>query len=238
MFTIAIINQKGGSGKSTIAECLAVAAELDGKASAILDLDPQGTVYSWSKRREADNPPVLSVTAASYRDEWQRLKEAGAEVIIIDTPARLQEVILGAADLADLVIVPAKATIKDLERVEISIKLACMNSSANNPKPVFVVFNQVRPQRGRSDEAENAIKAQRYPVCPIRIGLRVDYEDADDIGLTPQEYRPKGKAAQEIGALYRYVSKLQKQIERDSVNKLTSSRVNTLEQKQGRAAND
>ena len=73
MFTIAIVNQKGGSGKSTLAECLAVAADLDGKASAILDLDPQGTVYSWSKRRKDANPPVLSVTAANYRDEgWCR----------------------------------------------------------------------------------------------------------------------------------------------------------------------
>ena len=117
MFTIAIVNQKGGSGKSTIAECLAVAAEQDGKATAVLDLDPQGTVYAWSKRREEANPVVRSVTAANYKDEWEELKELGADWVIIDTPARLQDVVLNAADLADLVIVPAKATIKDLERV-------------------------------------------------------------------------------------------------------------------------
>lgn len=208
MFTIAIVNQKGGSGKSTIAECLAVAAEQDGKAAAILDLDPQGTVYAWSKRREDANPPVMSVTAANYKDEWQRLKDAGAEFVIIDTPARLQDTVLNAADLADLIIIPAKPTIKDLERVEDSIKLACMNE----PKPIFVVFNQVRPQKARAEEAEKAIKAQRYPVCSVRIGMRVAFEDSDMTGQTPLETEPHGKAAQEIRQLYRYVVKLQKEI--------------------------
>ena len=85
MQTIAIVNQKGGSGKSTLAECLAVAADMNGVAAAILDLDPQGTSYAWSKRREASNPPVLSVTAASYRDEWEKLKAAGAELVGLDT---------------------------------------------------------------------------------------------------------------------------------------------------------
>ena len=61
MFTIAMVNQKGGSGKSTLAECLAVAAYLDEKASAILDMDPQGSAYKWSRRRQEPNPPVESV---------------------------------------------------------------------------------------------------------------------------------------------------------------------------------
>ncbi|MEM9128425.1 MAG: ParA family protein [Pseudomonadota bacterium] len=211
MFTIAIVNQKGGSGKSTLAECLAVAATEDGQGAAILDLDPQGTVYAWSKRREAENPPVLSVTAANYKDQWQALDDAGADLVIIDTPARLQDTVLNAADIADLVIVPAKATIKDIERVEDSIKLACMNSA----KPTFVVFNQVRPQKSRSEDAEAAIKAQRFPVCPVRIGFRVAFEDSDMVGQTPLETEPSGKAAEEIRQLYAYVKKLTKQIEVD-----------------------
>lgn len=210
-----------------MAECLAVAAELEGTASAILDLDPQGTVYAWSKRRESANPPVLSVTAASYKDEWQRLKDAGAELVIIDTPARLQDVVLSAADLADLIIVPAKATIKDLERVEDSIKLACMNSA----KPAFVVFNQVRAQKGRSEDAEKAIKSQRYPVCPVRIGLRVAFEDSDMTGQTPQETEPSGKAANEIRLLYKYVSRLLAQVESEGVNNFTGEEVNKSKSK-------
>lgn len=222
MYTIAVVNQKGGSGKSTLTECLAVAAWLDNKAAAILDLDPQGTIYAWSKRREETNPPVLSVTAANYKDEWERLKEAGAELILIDTPARLQESVMNAASLADLVIVPAKPTIKDLERVEDSIRLACINQ----PIPTIVVLNQVRPQVSRSLEAEKAIAAQRYPVCPIRIGHRVAFEDSDMSGQTPQETEPQGKAAEEIKQLYKYVCKIFHQITKEHVDNITTPKVN------------
>jgi chromosome partitioning protein len=231
MRTIAIINQKGGSGKSTIAECLAVAADLDGQAAAILDMDPQGTVYTWGKRRLAEaqeaaqkrgedpagvavNPPVISVTQANYKDEWERLREAGADLIIIDTPARLDTWAMNAAELADLVIIPSKPTVKDLERVEASIKLACMSET----RPAFVVLNQIRPQGDRTTQAESFIKAKHYPVCPARLGFRVAFEDADTLGQTPQETEPSSKAAKEIGEVYRYTSKLMHQLTSKEVN--------------------
>ncbi|MCP4698725.1 MAG: ParA family protein [Gammaproteobacteria bacterium] len=221
MKTVAIINQKGGSGKSTIAECLAVAAYLDGQAAAILDMDPQGTCYMWGKRRLATaqdvaltrggdtasiavNPPVISVTQANYKDEWERLSQAGADLVVIDTPARLDTWALNAADLADLVIIPSKPTIKDLERVESSIKLACMSEI----RPVFVILNQTRPQGDRTTQAEEFIKARHFPVCSARLGFRVAFEDADTLGQTPQETEPGGKAAKEIQAVYHYTSAL------------------------------
>jgi chromosome partitioning protein len=222
MKTIAIVNQKGGSGKSTLAECLAVAADRAGIASAILDMDPQGTVYEWAKRRlkvareEAQgrgeeptsipgvNPPVLSVSQANYRDEWQRLKDAGAELVIIDTPARLDTWAMNAAELADLVIIPAKPTVKDLERVEASIKLACTNGE----RPTFVILNQARPQASRTEQAETFIEQKKIPVCPARFGYRVAFEDADAFGQTPQEYEPDGAAAKEIEMVYQYTGRL------------------------------
>lgn len=209
MFTIAIVNQKGGSGKSTIAECLAVAAHQAGCPSAILDLDPQGTAYAWSKRREADNPPVLSVTAASYRDQWTALREAGADLVILDTPARLQDTVLGAAEIADLIIVPAKTTMKDLERIESSVDLA----TTTRRKPVVVVFNQVRPQATRTVAATKALRGMDVTICPVRLGFRVAFEDADLTGETPLEIEPGGKAAEEIKKLYRFIEKTRTRIE-------------------------
>ena len=210
MFTIAVVNQKGGSGKSTIAECLAVAALEAGCPAAILDLDPQGTAYAWSKRREAENPPVLSVTAASYRDQWETLREAGAGLVILDTPARLQDTVLGASAIADLVIVPAKTTVKDLERIESSVDLA----TTTGPKPVVVVFNQVRAQGTRAISATKALRDMDVTICPVRLGYRVAFEDADLTGETPLETEPEGKAADEVRKLYRFVEKMQVQIEK------------------------
>lgn len=204
MYTIALLNQKGGSGKSTLAECLAVAAYLDGNAVAILDMDPQGTSYEWAKRREDPDPPVRSVQTANLADEWGKLREAGADIALIDTPARLSEWALKAAELADLVIVPSKPTIKDLERVAASIKLA----NTDGIKPTLVVLNQVRPQAERWKDAEAYITSRKFPVCPARLGYRVAFEDADTLGQTPQETEPNGAAAQEIAMVYRYTIKL------------------------------
>jgi len=212
MFTIAIVNQKGGSGKSTIAECLAVAATLDGVPAAILDLDPQGTAYAWSKRREAENPPVLSVTAANYRDQWAALREAGADLVILDTPARLQDTVLGAASIADLILIPAKTTVKDLERIESSVDLATMTKR----KPVLVVFNQVRPGASRPIAAKRALKGMDLTVCPEQLGFRVAFEDADLSGETPLETDPSGKAALEIRRLWKFVRKLRSRIEAEA----------------------
>jgi chromosome partitioning protein len=62
MKTIALLSQKGGSGKSTIATHLAVCAERDGKSVAIFDIDPQASAISWAHRRKSETPPVVKVT--------------------------------------------------------------------------------------------------------------------------------------------------------------------------------
>ena len=76
MQTISLLAQKGGSGKTTLAECLSVAAVLDGKPCAILDMDPQGTAKSWKARRGGDDPAVIPVTMANLADELERIREA------------------------------------------------------------------------------------------------------------------------------------------------------------------
>jgi len=231
MHTISILSQKGGSGKSTLSQCLAVAGELDDKATAILDMDPQGSSYLWWKRRRATfqararerdddpttvtvNPLVISVTQANYRDEWERLRDLGADLIIIDTPPRLDQWAMKAAELADLTIIPSAPSIKELERVEDTIKLAWLSSQ----KPVFVLLNKVRPQGDRTAQAEELIRSKKLPVCPTRFGYRVAFEDADSWGETPQEYDPKGTAALEIERVYRYTTVLLRQLTNDEVH--------------------
>lgn len=113
-----------------------------------------------------------------------------------------------AAKVSDLVIVPSRPTVKDLERVEASIKLATVYAV----RPVFVVLTQVRPRGDRDVQAEEFIKAKKFPVCPARIGNRVAYEDSDILGFTPLETEPYGKAAQEIEQVYRYTAKLLNQL--------------------------
>ncbi len=208
MFTVAMVNQKGGSGKSTLAECLAVAAYLDDMATGILDMDPQGSAYKWSRRRQEPNPPVESVTPASHADQWERLRDAGADLVIFDTPARLSDHTIGPIELADLVIIPAKATMKDLERVGATYDL--IQKTANTP--ALVVINQSRPQGDRATQAIGFLADKGYSVCPHSFGHRVAFEDADTTGQTPQETEPRGKAAAEISTVYQYTIKFLHQI--------------------------
>ncbi len=214
MFTVAMVNQKGGSGKSTMAECLAVAAYLDDKAVAILDMDPQGSAYKWSRRRQEPNPPVESVTPANYADQWQCLRDAGAELVIFDTPARLSDHTTGPIELADLAIIPTKTTMKDLERVRASYDLVTKTSDTRT----FVVINQTRPQGDRADQSINFLTSMGFTICPHSFGHRVAYEDADTTGQTPQETEPRGKAASEILSVYQYTIAALHNITSEGVN--------------------
>lgn len=167
MYVISLLAQKGGSGKTTLAECLAVAATQDGKLAAILDMDPQGTSPSWKQRRGADDPAVISITMANLEDELARAREAGADMVFIDTPARLSDWAMEAAKVSDLVIVPSRATVKDLERVEASIKLATVYAI----RPVFVVLTLVRlaaiaTSRPSSSSPPSASNPAGLPVYP------------------------------------------------------------------------
>lgn len=191
-----------------------MAAAQDGKLAAIFDMDPQGTAKSWKKRRGEDDPAVISVTMANLQEELDRVRAAGADLVFIDTPARLSDWAMESAKVSDLVIVPARATVKDLERVEASIKLATVYAI----RPVFVVLTQVRPRGDRHIQAEEYVTARRYPVCPARIGDRVVYQDSDVIGRVPLETEPNGKGADEIRRVYRFTKELLNQLDEKPLN--------------------
>ena len=67
MFTVSLVGQKGGTGKTTVALGLSVAASLAGMVSAIIDIDPQATATNWKDRREAENPAVVSAQASRLK---------------------------------------------------------------------------------------------------------------------------------------------------------------------------
>ena len=85
MKTIAVVSQKGGSGKTTLALHLAVASAAAGRNTAVIDLDPQTSAANWVDRRKADLPVVLSAHARRLSHEMQRVRETGGEVLYLDT---------------------------------------------------------------------------------------------------------------------------------------------------------
>lgn len=204
MDVIAVIAQKGGTGKTTLTLALAVAAQRAGKVAAVIDLDPQATASNWSDRREADSPVVVSAQPARLPQVLTSAEASGATLVLIDTPPRAEQAALAAAKAADLILIPCRPAIYDLETVATTRELIQLAGA----KSVAVLLNGVPPRGPKKDQAEEIIRELGLSVCPASFGWRAAFSDAGALGLTAQEYDPGSKSATETEDVYRFVSKL------------------------------
>lgn len=202
MLTIALISQKGGVGKTTLAIHLATAFEAHGRQTLLVDLDPQTSAAEWKDARQAERPYVMAVPPSRLGKTLETAREHQAEVVVLDTAPHSEGTALDAARAADLILVPCQPSIMDLRAMR---KTADLLNYLN--KPTYAVLNEVAPQGTVADEAGRAITAQfGMPMCPIRLGQRVAFNRCLLTGQTAQEYEPGGKAAQEIEALLQWIS--------------------------------
>ena len=204
MRTIAAISQKGGTGKTTLAISLAVAAEQAGKQAVVIDLDPQATACNWKDRRKDDTPVTVDAQPARLVSALQKAQEAGIDLAVIDTPPRSEQAALAAAKAADLILIPLRPQIYDLETLPNTVELLSVAKSA----PAIVVLNAISPRGDRHTQAVNAITKAKLPVCPAMLTQRAAFGDAGFLGLTALEHEPRGKAAQEILEVYNYISQI------------------------------
>jgi chromosome partitioning protein len=202
MKTLAIISQKGGAGKTTIALHLAVAATQDGKSVAIVDLDPQSSAASWGDSREGDNPAVVSAQSNRLDKVLAAAKNAGADMAIIDTAPHSESSALSAARAADYILVPCRPAILDIRAISHSIDLVKLAG-----KTASVILNTVPPRGSLAEEAVAAVATYGISVCPVYIGQRAAFFHSLTGGLVAQEYEPQGKAAEEIKKLYKWTCK-------------------------------
>jgi chromosome partitioning protein len=204
MKTIALIAQKGGTGKTTLALCLAVAAEQDGQSTVIIDLDPQSTACNWGDRRQSQSPIVIDAQPARLQNALSKAEDGGIHLAIIDTPARSEQASLAAAKSADLILIPCRPQVYDLETVPTSLELVKLAGA----KAALALLNAV-PSRGqRHEQAVKALQGFGLTVCPVHFGQRAAFGDSAALGQTPLEYEPQGKAAEEIRLAYKYTCSL------------------------------
>jgi chromosome partitioning protein len=201
MFTVAILNQKGGSGKSTLTLHLAVASERAGRAAAVIDLDPQASATGWKDSRAAETPAVVPVPSTRLPHALEAARAGGAALALIDTAPHASDVALAAAEAADLVLIPCRPGILDLRAMGTTaraIKLA--------GKPAFVVLNAMPPRAPNVlADAIAAVAVHGLQVAPFTMQQRAAYAHSLTAGQTAQEYEPLGKAAEEIAQLYAWL---------------------------------
>jgi chromosome partitioning protein len=199
MQTIALIGQKGGSGKTILATALAVRAARDGRSVALIDLDPQGSATKWAEHRAGENPAVVSCQIFMLPKMLEKAREGGADLAIIDTPGKIEQAAVEAAKAADLALIPVRATAFDLTALA---ELRNLLAIAGDPLS-YVVINAAPPQGHRHEDARAVIeRLHALKVAPVHLCQRNAYADATITGQTATEYEPSGKAAQEIDALY------------------------------------
>lgn len=200
MKVVAIVSQKGGTGKTTLSYHLATEAAASGHSAGLIDLDPQASAEYWGDQRGTESPAVISGKAPRVPKLLASAKDRGATFVVIDTGHTADDTARVAAEAADIVLIPCRAAALDLHAIAATIRLI---EAAK--KPAYVVLNFVRPRTLAPDEAEELLKAEGFQVAPRRVGDRVAFEYAAAGGRTAGEFEPKGKAAREVQKLYEWV---------------------------------
>jgi chromosome partitioning protein len=200
MHVIALISQKGGVGKSTLAGHLAVEAETrrDGPV-ALIDTDPQGSLSAWWNVREAETPVFVRGDLAKLKTQLKQLAGQGIELVMIDTPPAITDNIKAVAQVSDLVIIPTRPSPHDLRAVGATVDLV-----ESTKKPMLFIVNGAANRARITADAAVAL-SQHGTVSPVTIFQRVDFAVSMIDGRTAGELDPKSKSASEITELWSYV---------------------------------
>ncbi len=203
MRTIAILSQKGGTGKTTLSLHLAVAAEKQGHSAVVIDLDPQASSAEWKDSRAGETPVVVPVPATRLAQALKAAHDGGADIALIDTAPHSGDVALTAAEAADMILIPCRAAILDLRAIGTTARIAKLAG-----KPAFVVLNAVPPRATHIlEDARAAVAVHGLKVAPVALQQRAAFAHALTAGQTAQEYDPNGKAADEITRIYTWLQK-------------------------------
>lgn len=204
MKVLALVSRKGGSGKTTVAACLAVAAVRAGLRVAAIDIDPQKSLSAWGKRREAKDITHHTATPDRFEDLLTRIREAGAtDLVVVDSAGVADTGAALAARLANLTLVPVKPT-----QLDIDAATETVGTLRGLGAKLAVVLTQV-PTGQAIERARDAARVivKLGKTSPHLVTYRMPYVDAIGLGMGATDHDPKSKAAQEIGELWDWIAK-------------------------------
>lgn len=204
MRTLAVIALKGGSGKTTIATHLALAAHLRGLNVLVADTDPQKSAKDVLSSREADGPAVVEVTGATLLSAQMAAQGLKKDLVVIDTAAGALEDVSEALVLADYSVLVVRPTLLDLAGLARTVVLV-----RKLKKPCAVVMNQAPVPREGSEAPVvrrflRGLEYMRVPVIPVVVRARTIYQTALETGRSAEEGADEAAKA-EIAALWDFV---------------------------------
>lgn len=207
MKVLAVAQQKGGVGKSTLAIHLADEAARDGLSAVIIELDKQGTVSTWGNQRgQNEAPEVLKQESSTLSQGIRALRGLSVELVIIDLPGAHSPAITPAIKAADFVLIPARPN-----EIDIAASAETLSTAHRLEKPYAYVLTFTEPNGSKTREAREALAEAGHPVAEGDIARRQVFVDAVASGKTAFEIEPKGKGAAEFRKLWVWI-KMQMEI--------------------------
>ena len=202
MRTVAVISQKGGTGKTTLAIHLAAAASASGFVALVVDTDPQATACTWHTWRGDLDPDVIDCAAHTLLPKkLQQAADLGADLAVIDTPPHADIMAREACRAAELLLIPCRPRAFDLDAVRTTAEL-----TAASKKPAFLIFMAGPPRAPLIyQEAGQLVRQFGLKVAPVMLPERAAFHHSVGAGKTAPEIEPHGKAAEEMASLWAWI---------------------------------
>jgi chromosome partitioning protein len=201
---VAVLNMKGGTGKSTLATNLARGLQREGSA-CIVDADPQGTALRWANAgpEDLELPPVVSASLPLN----ERILDAadGRKFTVVDGAAKAKDRTRQCVEVADVVLIPIRPSGADIWASEWLVSVvkgrqeatASGATASGKPAAAFVI-SQAIVGTNLAGEIEEVLERFELPVLDGRLSQRVAYAEALSLGKTVLDTAPSSKAATEV----------------------------------------
>jgi chromosome partitioning protein len=206
MRSVAFLSQKGGSGKTTLAVHVAVAASEAKEKVLLIDTDPQASAADWGAARKRarinEYPAIEKASASTLTSTLNRARQQNTTLAIIDMAPHATAGVDVIAAAADLLLIPCRASAFDLRAITASVNVV---KAAR--KPAAFILNACDSRIPEVAEAKNVLARHGLKVVPIDIGQRVSFARAVASGQSVTEFDAQGKAAKEILILWHWIKK-------------------------------
>jgi len=207
---IAVANQKGGAGKTTTAEQLAVQLVTVGYRLHALDLDPQASFTRWARQRRQHAVPQFTVGTVQVGLLHEELREyqtrSDLDIVLIDCPGNIEDITLKAVQYSDVVVCPVRATALDIEATK-SMAMFIRSTRASNPTLKFVVFHNAKHAARTLDKEAGESLTRIFSsdsgtfILSTAIADTAAVAEAGMTGLSVGEYAPKSQSARQYTKL-------------------------------------
>lgn len=200
MKVIAVLNQKGGAGKTTVATHLARALQLDGADVLLVDSDPQGSARDWAAVREDQPLTVVGIDRPTIERDLKNI--ARKDFVVIDGAPQAADLAVSAIKAADFVLIPVQPSPYDIWATSDLVELIKQRIEVTDGRlqAAFVVSRAIKGTR-MGAEVTQALASYGLPVLDARITQRVIYPSTAAMGTTVLDAEPHGDAAAEVRAL-------------------------------------